>query len=250
MVMAMTSPTPTRRSSAARTVSVVAGTVAGFVAIGLLIAGGVVLWANHEKDDAGYVSTTSERFATSGYALATDNLDVNLDAPGWVVNRDHYGKIRLKAASREGKPVFVGIAPTSAVSAYLSHTAHASVTDVSLSPFRASYSAHGGNRRPALPADQRFWVASAHGTGKQTLTWDVRHGSWSIVVMNADGSRGVDAGVSAGAELPFLPAVGWGSIGVGLFLLATAGGLMFVGLRAPRAGHDGRGALEAQPAAA
>lgn len=249
MVTAMNSPTPTRRSSAARAVSVVAGAVAGFVAIGLLIAGGVVLWADHKKDDAGYVSTASERFASSGYAVATDNLDVNLDAAGWVINRDHYGKIRLKAVSRQGKAVFVGIAPTSAVSAYLSHTAYASVTDVSYPSFRASYSAHGGQRRPALPADQRFWVASAHGAGKQTLTWDVRRGSWSIVVMNADGSRGVDAGVSAGAQLPFLLAVGWGSIGLGLLLLVTAGGLMYVGLRAPRPA-PGAGLLEGQPAAA
>jgi hypothetical protein len=84
-----------------------------------------------------------------------------------------------------------------------------------------------------VPADQRFWAASAHGPGKQTLTWDVEHGSWSVVVMNADGSRAVDAGVSAGANVPILPAIGWGALGGGLVLLVAAGGLVALGVRKP-----------------
>jgi hypothetical protein len=62
----------------------------------------------------------------------------------------------------------------------------------------------------------------------------VKRGDWSIVVMNADGSRGVDAGVSAGANVPILSAVGWGALGGGLVLLIAAGALVFVGVRDPR----------------
>ncbi len=68
--------------------------------------------------------------------------------------------------------------------------------------------------------------------------------------MNADGSRGVDTGVSAGARLPFLAAVGWGTAGTGLLLLVVAGALMYVGLRAPRRTPVSAGALEPHPAAA
>jgi hypothetical protein len=244
-------PTPTPQPrGAARTIAVIFGAIAGFVAVGLLIAGGVVLWANHKKDSDGYLSTSSERFSTSAYAIATDNLDVKIDAPGWVVSQDHYGKVRLKAAPRTGKPVFVGIAPTSAVTAYLGGTPHEKLTDVSYTPFRASYEFQAGDRRPGLPADQRFWVASAQGTGRQTATWDVRRGDWSVVVMNADGSPGVDASVSAGARLPFLAPVGWGSVGGGALLLVVAGGLMFAGLRTRHTTPGGRAVVEPQPAAA
>jgi hypothetical protein len=242
-----TTPQP---RSAARTVSVIFGALAGFVAVGLLIAGGVVLWANSKKDHDGYVSTSSEHFSTSAYAIATDNLDVKIDAPGWIINRDHYGKVRLKVKSQMGKPVFVGVAPTRAVQDYLSSTAHEQVTDVSYAPFRASSDYYPGGRRPAPPAAQRFWVASAHGAGRQTLTWDVHRGSWSIVVMNADGSRGVDVGVSAGARLPFLAALGWGAAGGGVLLLVVAGGLMYAGLRTRRTATAGAAALETQPATA
>ena len=247
MVVPETTPQPRSFGRAAATV---AGALAGFLAIGLLIAGGVVLWVNGKKDHDGYVSTKSERFSTSAYAIATGNLDAKIDAPHWVVSQDHYGKIRLRVTSRTGEPVFVGIAPTRTVAGYLHHTAHETVTDLDYSPFSASYAYHGGGRPTGRPAAQRFWVASTQGSGRQTLTWSVHRGDWSVVVMNADGSAGVDTTVSAGARLPFLAALGWSTVGGGLLLLVVGGGLMYVGLRRRPATPAGAGALGTQPAAA
>ncbi|HEY7373589.1 MAG TPA: hypothetical protein VIF57_15620 [Polyangia bacterium] len=245
--MPATTPQPRRT---ARTLAVIGGAVAGFLAVGLLIAGGVVLWVNGKKDDAGYIATASEPFATNAYAMTSGDLDVKLDAPGWIVNRDNYGKVRLKVSPHGGKPVFVGVAPTRDVEAYLGRSAHETVSNISYSPFSAAYSYHEGKRRPGLPTAQPFWAASVHGSGAQTLTWNVKHGSWSIVVMNADGSAVVDTAISAGARLPFLAALGWGSVGGGLLLLAAAGGLVFVGQRAPRRAVTAGSPLETQPAAA
>ena len=235
----MTPSHTAQRSTAARIAALIGASIIGLLALVLIAVGGVSLWANGQKDDSGYLSTGTDRFATSTYAVATDNLDLDSRGAGWLINSDRYGKVRLKVDSRAGKPVFVGIARTSEVSRYLRDTAHAVVTDVSYSPFHAEYRAHAGAHRPTLPADQRFWVASAHGSGAQTLTWDVKHGSWSVVVMNADGSRGVDAGVSAGANVPILSAVGWGALGGGLLLLVAAGGIVFLALRSgPRRPSD------------
>jgi hypothetical protein len=220
-----------RRSKGARIAAFAGAGVVGLLALVLLAAGGIALWANGQKNDDGYLATGSDRFATSTYAIATENLDVDAEGAGWLINSDRYGKVRLKVDSRAGKPVFVGIARTSAVTRYLRGTAHATVTDVSYSPFEADYRTQGAGSRPALPGDQRFWAASAQGSGQQSLTWDVEHGSWSIVVMNADGSRGVDAGVSAGADVPILPVVGWSALGLGLVLLVGAGGLVVLGVR-------------------
>ena len=114
----MPATTPQPRSTA-RTLAVIGGAVAGFLAVGLLIAGGVVLWVNSKKDHAGYISTASEPFATNAYAMTSGDIDAKLDAPGWIVNRDHYGKVRLKVSPHGGKPVFVGVAPTRDVEAYL-----------------------------------------------------------------------------------------------------------------------------------
>ena len=230
----ISAPSPSRPRSGLRVGAVVAGTTLALVAFVLFLAGAGLRWAEGHKDRDGFLTTSTERFHTEAYALATDDLDIDGGDTGWIVDTDSYGKVRLRATSNDGKPVFVGIGPTDAVHRYLSDSAYSSVTDIDASPFRASYVDHAGSARPGAPGDQGFWAASKSGAGRQTLTWDVRHGNWSVVVMNADGSRGVDAGVSAGADVPILSTIGWSALGVGALLAATAGGLLFLGIRRPR----------------
>ena len=215
-----------------RIAATIAASIAALLSLGLLAAGGVLLWGDSKKDEQGYLTTHTERFATGSYALATENLDLDLDGLDTVLDRDNYGKIRLKVDS--GSPVFVGIAPTADVTRYLRNTAHALVTDVSYPDFDADYDARPGAERPAAPATQDFWAASANGPGPQTLTWDVEDGDWSIVVMNADTSRGVGARISAGAEAPLVAPLGWGMTIAGLLVLAFAAGAAVVAGRSPR----------------
>ena len=229
-----TTTTPPPRHRAARTTSVVVGVIVGLLSLGLLALGGVLLWAESKKDDQGYISTDTQRFSTRTAAIASDNLDVDSSGPGWLTSHDRYGNVRLEVSSRNDKPVFVGIARTKDVASYLRGTSHATLTDVDFDPFRATYRAERGSSRPAAPASKRIWAASANGTGPQTVTWDVKHGDWSIVVMNADGSRGVDTGVSAGADFPILAALAWGSVGGGLILLGVASMLIVVGTTTQR----------------
>jgi hypothetical protein len=239
------SPSPAPRpSTALRVGSLVAGSVVGLVAFVLLAVGGVALWANGEKDRDGYLATASDPYATTTYALASEGLDVDLDGLGPVLDADDYGRVRLRVAPHGDKPLFVGIARTSDVSSYLRDSAHATVTDVDTSPFRAEMRTSAGDERPAPPAQRDIWAASAHGAGTQTLDWEVQDGRWSIVVMNEDGSPGVRAGVSAGAELAFLSAVGWGAIGGGAVLLVAAGAFLVAGIRTPRSGAPGAAGLD------
>jgi hypothetical protein len=214
-----------------RIASIIAASVAGLLSLGLLAAGGLLLWGDSQKDEQGYLTTASHRFHTGTAALATDNLDLNLDGLGGVIDKDRYGTVRVQVDPRTDKPVFVGIAPTRDVDRYLRGTSHELVTDVSYSPFDVDYQAQPGTSLPLVPAAQHFWSASDHGSGERTLTWDVEDGDWSIVVMNADGSRGVDAGISAGADVPFLSSVGWGVTIGGLVLLVFAATMTVVAIR-------------------
>jgi hypothetical protein len=211
----------------------VAAGLAGLLSLGLLAAGGLLLWGDSQKDDQGYLSTRTERFATNTYALTTDNLDVDLDGADWIIDRDRFGKVRLTVDPNSSKPVFVGVARTGDVTRYLSGTGHELVDDVDFSPFTADYRRLDGDRKPAAPAAQDFWETSAHGSGRQTLTWEVADGDWSIVVMNEDASRQVDVGVKAGAELGFLNGAGWGALISGLVVLSLAALLVILGIRQP-----------------
>src|SRR3954453_5377068 len=115
---------------------VIVGAVVALIAAGFLAAGAAILIADSTKDDQGYLSTSSERFATGTAAGATENLDVDLDGLSDVVSSEHYGKVRLRVAPANGKNVFVGIARTRDVDAYLGSIAHATVTDINTDPFR------------------------------------------------------------------------------------------------------------------
>jgi len=241
---------PRRRKSAGRIAALVAGGLAAFAALLMLAAGGALLWGNAQKDHDGYLHTGTDRFHTRTAAIATDNLDVETGGASDLLAHDLFGKVRVRAESHTGKPVFVGIARTADVDRYLRGTSHAIVTDVDTSPFKAEYRTVPSARRPARPAEQSFWAASARGNGRQQVTWKVRDGNWSVVVMNADASRRVDTGISAGADLPWLDEAGWATVGAGVLIALMAAGLILVGTRAPRdAGRERGDAEDLAPAA-
>ena len=223
-----------KRSTGTRVFLLVASAVTSLIAIGLVAFGGLALWGDSQKDERGYLSTDSHRFAASTHAIATENLDMDLDGVEELVDSTGLGDIRIDVAPQSGKPVFAGIARTDELSAYLRDVAHTTVTDLDFEPFEASYKAQGGQGTPAAPAAERIWAASSQGAGPQTLTWDVEDGEWSIVVMNADGTSGVQADISAGAKVPYLNEIGWSALGGGAILLIAAAALLGFGLRPPR----------------
>jgi hypothetical protein len=228
---------------------ITAGAVTSLLAVGLIGLGGLALWGESQKDERGYLSTDSQSFAANTHALATENLELDLDGAESLVDSTGLGDIRLDVDPRSDKPVFVGIARTDEVSSYLGDVSHSTVTDIDYEPFEASYSPHAGEGSPAEPAGERIWAASTEGAGPQTLTWDVEDGDWSVVVMNADGSRGVEADISAGAKLPFLTELGWSALGGGAILLLAAVALAVFGIRPPRKGARGTPAAGLAPAA-
>jgi hypothetical protein len=216
-----------------RTPFLVAGIVTGLIAFALFVAGGALLWGESKKDDDGFLNTSSERFTASTHALVTDDLHLDVDG---IVDTEDLGKLRLKVDSDE--PVFVGVARTGDVQRYLAGVEHTIVEDVEVDPFEADLRDNHGMVDPARPASRDIWTASTQGLGRQTLDWDLDDGHWSVVVMNADGSAGIDAEISAGANAPWLDEAGWGILGGGLLILGAAISLIVVGVR-PRSGLQG-----------
>ncbi len=212
-----------------RTLPGVLAALAGLVAVLFLAAGGAALYADGQKDD-GWFTTSDARFSTDTRALATESLDMDLEG----FDAGLAGQARLQVTSAAGGPVFVGIAPTEDVERYLAGTEHATLTDLDTSPFRATTETVPGARTPADPAAQDIWSASTSGTGTQSLEWDIEEGDWSALVMNADGSPGVDVQASAGADASFLKPLGLGLLGGALVLSFLAAVLVARAVRTDR----------------
>jgi hypothetical protein len=222
-------PAPQQTGS---TVAIVFGAIAVAIALALFVGAGFGLWALGQRDEGGFYSAGPERIVTPTSALATNDLNVDADAPSWVFD-DAFATVRLGASS--AKPVFVGIGPTGAVQRYLAGARHAQITDVDVDPFRVTSHVAGRAGTLAPPAAQGFWRARASGPGTRTLTWDVESGNWSAVVMNADGSPGVAVQTTVAAKVPAIKWIAIGTLIAGVLFAIGGGVLLWVGARRPRA---------------
>ncbi len=215
-----------RRGGAGGVVLVILGSIAALISLGLLAGGcGAVAVDRTQRDDDGFLMSPTEDFATASYAIASERADI--DAAGAERALDVFlGTVRIRSES--DRPVFVGIAPAADVTRYLSGVEHAVVTDFERRPVYVSVP---GGAPSSLPGDETFWVESTTGSGEQTLEWEPASGDWRAVVMNADGSRGVAAELSVGAELDPLLWIGIGLLAAGALLAGAAALLITLGVR-------------------
>ena len=242
--MAADSPTPPPTHegtswTAGRIVLVILGSIVALLAAGLLAAGGALLWADQtQRDDDGFLSTPTERFATDSYAITSESIDLfEADTGGdWILSEGVLGDVRLRGEGAEGDEVFIGIGDTADVDAYLDGVEHDEVRDLEFDPFSVEYRRFPGGEPATPPTEQTFWAASASGSGEQTATWETESGDWTIVVMNADGSSGPSVDLSAGAEANFLIWLAIGLLIAGVLLLGSGVALIVIGARGATSG--------------
>ena len=218
-----------RRWSGGRVALLVVGSVLGLVSLGVLAAGAGALAIDWTQREDGFVTSPRHAYSTPTYALVSETAD--LDGPDWAW-RDLVGTVRIQGRSDD--PVFLGIGPDADVERYLADVSHEVVHDIGHSRGDDTDQRPGG-APPTPPGQQTFWAASAEGTGRVNLDWDPESGHWAVVVMNADGSRFVDATLSIGAELDALPWVGGALLGAGVLLALLAAGLIYASLPKSRA---------------
>jgi hypothetical protein len=145
-----------------RVTAVVAGAPLLLLSLGILGTGGAGAWAATQRQD-GYVNLGTNSYSTSGYAVASDRIDIGTTA-GWHAVRSLIGTIRLSATAHE--PVFLGIAPTGAASRYLAGVARLTVTGRVArqgGPFRS----YAGGAPPTPSAQAGIWTAQARGPGRR-----------------------------------------------------------------------------------
>lgn len=208
----------------------VGGIILGFFALGFIAAGSWGLWAySTQRDDQGFYAFDPEPFAAPGYAITSEN--VQLGAPNEWFPED-LATVRIRASS--DTETFIGIAPSQDVADYLDGVAHSVVSSVDTEPFQVTYRLVQGDGTPPPPGEQTFWVTSTEGAGSQSLTWDLGGGDYTVVLMNADASQGVDVRLSAGVKSDILLPIAIGVLVLGVILAASAITMIVLALRGRR----------------
>jgi hypothetical protein len=190
----------------------------------LLGAGGTALWADLTRRDAGYLTTDVQEFSSSGSALATEPTDLGSPWTGWLYSPALLDEIRIRVSPvHPGPELFVGIGSSADVDRYL-----AGVSRTHISSFFTNRVLFiDGGTAGSPPAAQDFWVASASGPGTQTVEWEPADGSWTVVVMNADGQPGIGlVTTDLGARYPALVWIAFGVLAAGAVFLI--GGVLLI----------------------
>ena len=171
--------------SAGRVILIVLGSIGVLLGLALLAGGGFLLWADRTQREDGYLTTPTERFATPTYALTRTRLESRyrrsrlgperqLVRQGSDPRRECRRRRRSSWASgrRRLLPSTWGLSPT-----------RMSRTSTSIPSESRTF-----RSREARPKGRRRSSASGRppppGSGTQTLTWKVREGDWSVVLMN------------------------------------------------------------------
>ncbi|MFI7582974.1 DUF4389 domain-containing protein [Kocuria sp. M1N1S27] len=232
------------RMRAGHWVLLVLGVLLSLLGLGLTIGGAVLAGADAAQRDGRYLTGETERYQSTGYALTSPSVVIDPGGAGMpgVPGVEELAGVQVRVTPVvPGQEIFVGIADASDVSSYLQDVPQTSLGN-------ASWSSPGGrglswtdddelrrqptgNRTPADPGAQDFWVTSASGTGTQEITFDLQPGQWSLVVVNADTTRPVWVDLQAGARTELLGPFGSGLLIAGLVGLVVGLPLLLLGTR-------------------
>ena len=237
---APTTGTPGRRGwTAGPILAVVFGSFFALSSFGVLAGGGILMWADATQREGGFLTSPRSVVSTDSYAVMSENLDIDVEGPDWVLPDGIIGDARVRVTGNDA--LFVGIAPTEDVEAYLSGVAHATASDVGWRD-STDLRATPGGAPSTPPEDLDIWTASSSGSGTQAITWPVSTGSWSVVVMNADASEGVSFAGDVGAEAPVVT-------GIAIGLLIGGAVLLIAGIALIAGGIAGANRSKPSPAA-
>jgi len=217
--------------SAGKIVLLVFGVIILLISIGLLFAGGTLMWVDKAHiDSEGFISSNTIRVERDSRAMVTGAIDIDATALRVLEWMDLVTDFEVEGwSNNSSKGIFIGVAEETDVEAYLGNVAYDEMTFTDfgwrLSIDEVTYTRHPGNSTPATPTSQTFWTESAHGVGTQTMEWETEVGRHSIVLMNDDGSAGVDLSVIYKVNVPSLFGLSLGFV-IGGTVVLVIGSLM------------------------
>ncbi len=226
--------------STGKIILLVIGILVLLLTVGLLFAGGALVWVSSSQTDSdGFFNTSSIVLERDSHALVVPSINIDVETMGLWEWSDFF-TLKIEGSNNDGAGgIFLGVAREADIDSYLSGVEYDEISRLTIhhddaAPYDIEFTRKHGNSTPADPATQTFWLVSAHGVGTQSLEWSPEAaGSFSVVLMNEDASRGVDLSVVVGAKVPLVFAVGVGLLGGGVVGLVIGVVMIYLAVRRP-----------------
>lgn len=193
-----------------------------------LIMGGTSLRSIQElmTDEEGFITSKTQKMLVSSYAIVVEDMDFDIDPVAWRWFERSGGFIEFKITTESNdqeKEVFVGVARRQDIQNYLDPVRYHTIQDLDFGlenfddgMLTTSYKLHPGVAPMVPPTVHSFWIVHGSDASSQTLTWEPEAGVYYLVMMNADGSEGIDADMKIGVRVPFFGSIGDILLGVGV----------------------------------
>jgi len=172
-------------------------------------------------------STTKDKqdfFSTWDFEVQSDSRAIVLEPDGiefdgqWDMGEIGLFKVLVDMNNSE-KDLFIGAALEEDVRSCVNGTEYDKITALWIFPARADYQRFSGDKILADPALLGFWIEPSYGEGTNGLIWNPEHDNTSLIIMNADGSLGLDLNVQVKTMVGILFIAGAINLMVGVFLL-------------------------------
>ena len=200
------------------------------VGVPLLFSGTALMGVTQSLNDGrGYIGVSGVDLETDTQAIVFRPMHIDemvieeIDGPMeryWHPEPGDFINLKFTLDSNNGKNVFIGIAEESEASPIFAGKTYNAIIDIDMDGPRDSspqitYRKYSGDPIEGSPTDLEIWTAHAYGD-ELTLEWEPREGDYWIVIMNLDGSLGVDVDAGLGVKAPFLDLIGKGLLFGGL----------------------------------
>ena len=208
-----------------------------------LIMGGASLRTIQDLlvDEEGFIISDPAEIDVSGYAIVLENMEFDIDPVAWQWFQNRGGLLTFKIVTESNNPsreIFVGIAREQDVGSYLDDVEYQRVIDADfhieeydLTLSDSDFILHPGGPPAAPPLIHSYWVVQGSDTEQQQITWDPQAGNYYVVIMNSDGSEGIQADIQVGVRVPIFGSLGNILLTAGLFVGALGVLMVYFTLR-------------------
>jgi hypothetical protein len=217
-----------------------------FILLSLIcfISGGYIWYMNSRYTDiSGFTISEKIKLSTDSASIVFSDHHFNMkeELPSIlqiVINPDNFMSERWTIQNNLEKDVFIGIAVADKAQDYskLMHYKEADDWDITGGPWEIeiwvnTYQNHLGTDSTQPPRNADIWLASGSGKDVAEFEKTMVTGEYWVMIMNVDGSPGLDVDLHAGYKMPLILGLSNILIGIG-FVLGACSIILYILSRA------------------